>query len=187
MNPAEVFRQVTNALDLAGIPYMLTGSFASNLYGTGRATQDIDLVISATSDQMAPFLNSLPKSDYYFDLDAAKDAARRRSMFNVLDMSSGWKIDLIFQKLGAYHQQAFQRRIPAELEGVPVVAATAEDLIISKLDWARMGESSRQIQDVASVLKVQRQKLDYAYIERWIAELGLASEWSHARQAAGLE
>ena len=186
MNPAEVFRQITNALNLAGISYMLTGSFASNLYGTGRATQDIDLVISATPDQMAPFLNSLPKSDYYFNLDAAKDAARRRSMFNVLDMSSGWKIDLIFQKLGPYHQQAFQRRIPAELEGVPVVAATAEDLIISKLDWARMGESSRQIQDVASVLKVQRQKLDYAYIERWIAELGLASQWSEARRQAGV-
>jgi hypothetical protein len=187
MNPAEVFRQITNALDIAGISYMLTGSFASNLYGTGRATQDIDLVISATPDQMAPFLNSLAKSDYYFDLDAAKDAARRRSMFNVLDMSSGWKIDLIFQKLGPYHQQAFQRRIPAEIEGVPVVAATAEDLIISKLDWARMGESSRQIQDVASVLKIQRRKLDDAYIERWVAELGLGAQWSEARQLADMD
>jgi hypothetical protein len=187
MNPAEVFRQITNALDLAGISYMLTGSFASNLYGTGRATQDIDLVISATADQMAPFLNSLPKSEYYFDLDAAKDAARRRSMFNVLDMSSGWKIDLIFQKHSHYHQQAFQRRVPAEVEGVPVVAATAEDLIISKLDWARMGESSRQIQDVASVLKVQTKKLDISYIEKWVAELGLTSEWSRARRMADVE
>lgn len=187
MNPAEVFRQITNALNLAGIPYMLTGSFASNLYGMGRATQDIDLVISATPDQMAPFLNSLPKSDYYFDLDAAKDAARRRSMFNVLDMSSGWKIDLIFQKHGPYHQQAFQRRTPAEVDGVPVVAATAEDLIISKLDWARIGESSRQVQDVASVLKVQSQRLDRPYIERWVAELGLTAEWARARQLAGIE
>jgi len=186
MNPAEVFRQITNALNLAGISYMLTGSFASNLYGTGRATQDIDLVISATPDQMAPFLNSLPKSNYYFDLDAAKDAARRRSMFNILDMSSGWKIDLIFQKQGAYPHQAFQRRIPAEVEGVPVIAATAEDLIISKLDWARMGESSRQIQDVASVLKIQTRKLDISYIEKWVSELGLASEWARARQLAGL-
>lgn len=187
MNPAEVFRQITNALNLAGISYMLTGSFASNLYGTGRATQDIDLVISATPDQMAPFLNSLPKADYYFDLDAAKDAARRRSMFNVLDMSSGWKIDLIFQKHGPYHQQAFQRRVPAEVEGVPVAAATAEDLIISKLDWARMGESARQIQDVASVLKVQTKRLDISYIEKWVAELGLTSEWARARELAALK
>src|SRR5258707_5725762 len=187
MNPAEVFRQITNALNLAGISYMLTGSFASNLYGTGRATQDIDLVISATPDQMAPFLSSLPKSSYYFDVDAAKEAARRRSMFNILDMSSGWKVDLIFQKPGSYHQQAFQRRIPTEVEGIPVIAATAEDLIISKLDWARMGESSRQIEDVSAALKMQRQGLDRPYIEKWVSELSLTSEWARARQLAGLE
>lgn len=187
MNPAEVFRQITNALNEANVSYMLTGSFASNLYGTGRATQDIDLVISATSEQMAPLLSSLPKSDYYFDLAAAQEAARRRSMFNILDMVSGWKIDMIFQKAGPYHQQAFQRRISAQVEGVPVVAATAEDLIISKLDWAKMGESSRQIQDVAAVLKVQGKKLDRPYIEKWITELDLGSEWTRARQLAGLE
>jgi hypothetical protein len=60
-------------------------------------------------------------------------------------------------------------------------------VIISKLEWAKMGESSRQLEDIAGVLKVQKDKLDFSYIEKWVAELGLASEWSRARRMADLE
>jgi hypothetical protein len=184
MNLADVFRHLTHAFAHAGIPYMLTGSFASNLYGSGRATQDIDLVIAAAPEQMPTLLSFFPKDDYYFDLSAAVEAARRHSMFNILDMVSGWKIDLIFQKPGAYHREAFNRRVQANVEGVPVIAATAEDLIIAKLDWAKLGESSRQLEDVAGVLKLRKDQLDSAYIEKWVVELGLSSEWARARQLA---
>src|ERR1700743_1943676 len=103
-------REIVAALDLAGIPYMVVGSFASNLYGNGRGTQDIDLVISANADQIRALLSFLPKSQYYFDVESALEACRRKSMFNILDMDRGWKIDLIFQKPGAFPQQAFFRR-----------------------------------------------------------------------------
>jgi len=166
---------------------MIVGSFASNLYGTGRATQDIDLVIQATPKQVGELLSLLPKAIYYFDIESALEAARRRSMFNILDTTRGWKIDLIFQKAAPYHEEAFQRRAPAEVEGVPVVAATAEDVVISKLDWAKMGESLRQIEDVAGILKVRSELLDRAYIEKWVADLGLSQQWAAARKAAGLE
>ena len=186
MSAARVFRFVVDALDCAGIPYMLTGSFTSNLYGTARATQDIDLVISAKPEQMQVLQKLFPIADYYFDLQQAFDAAKQKSMFNILDMAQGWKVDLIFLKSDAYHQEAFRRRVPAELEGVPIVSSTAEDLILAKLDWARMGESMRQIQDVAGVLKVQKNNLDFEYIEKWVNELGLDAEWSRARELAGL-
>jgi hypothetical protein len=187
MSASKIFREAVAALEQADIPYMLTGSFASNLYGTGRATQDIDLVIAASPDQMRVLRSFFPGSNYYFDLPQAIEAAQQRSMFNVLDMVYGWKVDLIFLKPGAYHQEAFRRRVPAEIEGVPVIATTAEDLILAKLDWARMGESMRQIQDVVGILKVRKEKLDIAYIEKWVAELSLDTEWARARQLAGLE
>jgi len=187
MSAAKVFCEIIAALNQANIPYMLTGSFASNLYGSARATQDIDLVIAATPDQVAVLKSLLSVSDYYFDLAAANEACRRKSMFNVLSMEHGWKIDFIFQKPGAYSQQAFSRRTPAQLDGVPLIASTAEDLIIAKLDWARMGESSRQIEDVAGILKIQQDSLDRPYIEKWIKELGLGDQWYRARQSAGLE
>ena len=185
MSAATVFRQVITALDETKIPYMLTGSFASNLYGKGRATQGIDLVIAATAEQLSALKNHLSESDYYFDLAAANEALRRRSMFNVLDMEHGWKFDFIFLKPGAYSQQAFSRRISAQVEGVPLIACTAEDLVIAKLDWARIGESTRQIEDVAGILKIRRDTLDLPYIEKWIAELGIASQWAEARRLAG--
>jgi hypothetical protein len=187
MSSKEILREMIAALDQARIPYMVVGSFASNLYGTGRATFDIDLVVSATSEQIQALLSFLPIAKYYFDLDAALAACRRKDMFNILDMERGWKVDLIFEKPSAYHQQAFQRRTAAEIEQVPLFAATAEDIVISKLDWAKMGESSRQIEDVAGILKVRGDLLDRAYIEKWVKQLELAEQWRAARKLAGLE
>lgn len=183
MSSAKVLREVTAALDQAGIPYMLTGSFASTLHGAGRATQDIDLVISATADQLRKFESVLPEH-YHRDLTSALEALKHRSMFNILDMEYGWKIDLIFQKPGAYAQQAFSRRGPAESDGVPVTASTPEDLVISKLEWAKMGESLRQIDDVAGVLNVRGDQLDFPYIEKWVKELGLDEQWAAAQARA---
>jgi hypothetical protein len=187
MSSAPVFRKIVAALEQAGIPYMVVGSFASNLYGAGRATQDIDLVVSADADRIRALLNLLPKAQYYYDVDAAVEACRRKSMFNILDMDRGWKIDIIFQKPTAFHQQAFLRRTAAQIDQVDLFAASAEDVIISKLEWAKMGGSLRQIEDVAGILKVQGDALNYGEIEKWVKELRLDEQWASARRAAGLE
>ncbi len=187
MSSAPVFRELVSALDRAGIAYMVVGSFASNLFGDSRGTQDIDIVVSANVEQIRALLDSFTKTQYYFDLNTALEACRHKSMFNILDMERGWKIDVIFQKPGAYHEQALRRRSAAQIDGVDIIALTPEDVIISKLLWAKMGESSLQIGDVAGVLKVQQNSLDRPYIEKWVAELGLASEWARARQSAGLK
>lgn len=187
MSSKEILREMVAALDHARIPYMVVGSFASNLYGAGRGTFDIDLVVSATPEQIQVFLSLLPTSKYYFDVDAALVACRSKDMFNILDMEGGWKVDIIFEKPAPYHQQAFQRRTAAEIEQVPLVAATAEDTIVSKLEWAKIGESSRQIEDVAGILQVRGKSLDRPYIEKWVKEVGLSSEWDRARKLAGLE
>ena len=62
-----------------------------------------------------------------------------------------------------------------------------EDLILSKLEWARMGESERQVRDAAVVLEKFQHKLDHDNIEKWINELDLTSHWSQARRLAALE
>jgi uncharacterized nucleotidyltransferase DUF6036 len=185
MSSAPVFRELVSALNRAGISYMVVGSFASNLFGDSRGTQDIDILVSASAQQIRVLLDAFPKTQYYFDLNTALEACRQKSMFNILDMERGWKIDIIFQKPGAYHEQAFRRRSPAQIDGVDVVALTPEDVIISKLLWAKMGDSLLQIKDVAGVLKVQQNKLDFPYLDKWVAELDLASQWAEARRLAG--
>lgn len=185
MSSERVLKFVTAALNEASIPFMVVGSFASNLYGVGRATYDIDVVISANAEQLRTFHSLFSKADWYFDLSDALEACRRRSMFNILDTLDGWKVDIIFEKAGPYHRIAFERRLPAEIEQVPVFAASAEDVVISKLEWAKIGSSTRQIEDVAGILEEKGASLDISYIEKWVTELQLSEQWATARKAAG--
>jgi hypothetical protein len=187
MNYAEVLHSMVPRLEQADIQYMITGSIAAAYYGLGRATYDLDIVISATADKLKKLIELLPKEQYYAVLQDALDAHRHHSMFNVLDTTSGWKIDFILKKPAPFHEQAFQRRLAVTFEGVPTSVISAEDLIVSKLEWARMGESERQVRDAAVVLEKRQHKLDRDYIEKWINELGLTTQWTQARRLAAFE
>jgi hypothetical protein len=186
MSVSDVFARIKSALDGAGVPYMLSGSFASASFGAPRATQDIDFVVAPTPSQLRALVQALPSDQYYVELDAALEAQERQSMFNVIDLATGWKIDFIVRKSRAFSQEEFSRRRLVDLEGMPLFVATAEDVIIAKLEWSKLAQSQRQIEDVAAILRVRWEALDQSYLERWIAELGLKKEWHDARRAAGL-
>jgi hypothetical protein len=179
-----VFRRVSQVLDLATVPYMLTGSFASSYYGVLRATHDIDIVISPAPQNVKTLVQRLNEKDYYAGLNAAIDAQRNQSMFNALDNQTGWKVDFIFCKSTAYAREAFQRQKAVDVHQTRMFVSSVEDLIISKLEWANMGESTRQIEDVAAVFKKQHASIDRPYIEKWVHELGLESQWNDARRLA---
>ncbi|MGA8273746.1 MAG: hypothetical protein WB919_19445 [Candidatus Sulfotelmatobacter sp.] len=189
MKPADVFLRITCALDESGIAYMLTGSFAGAFYGALRTTQDIDFVIEANDEQLRKFVHLLPAGEYYVDLDAALEARKRESLFNVIDMVTGWKIDFIIRKSRAFSEEEFLRRerVTILLDGnVDLFVATAEDLVISKLEWAKRAQSQRQIEDAASVLRVGYAFLDRPYLRKWILALGLTEGWEAAAVAAEL-
>jgi hypothetical protein len=173
----DLLRRLVEKLDAAGVPHMVAGSFASTYHGVPRATQDIDVVIDPTPTSLDALLASLPEDEYYVDADAAHDALKRRSQFNLIDLASGWKVDLIVRKARAFSVEELRRRVPAELFGAHVFLATAEDSIIAKLEWAKLGDSERQLRDVAGILSVCASSLDRAYIERWVTQLDLADQW----------
>ena len=180
MSVPDVVQRITEALDVAGIAYMLTGSFASARYGTPRSTQDIDLVIEATASQLRDLVTYLAGHSYYADLDAALEAHRRGSLFNVIDLNSGWKIDLILRKSRPFSREEFGRRRLINVEGLSLYVASAEDVIISKLEWAKLGGSQRQIEDAAAIMRVQGETLDNSYLKKWTAELELQPQWNAA-------
>jgi hypothetical protein len=186
MTAGEVFRRLTSALDRAGIPYMLSGSFASSYYGATRSTQDIDLVIDATPEQLELLIRQLPAEHYYVDLPAALEAHRRKSLFNVIDLATGWKIDLIIRKARAFSEEEFGRRRQVDLQGIRIFVASPEDVVISKLEWARLAQSQRQIDDAAAILRSRWQLLDREYLRKWIEDLNLSAEWSSALEKAKL-
>lgn len=182
----EIVPRITASLVRAGIAYMISGSFASAYYGAPRSTQDIDIVIDATPDQLRAFIHSLPAEEYYVDLDAALDAYRAKSMFNLIDLSAGWKIDLILRKIRSFSVEEFRRREEVDMDGVPLFIVSAEDAIIAKLEWSKGSHSRRQMEDVTALLRARRNLLDFVYIEKWTDELGIGAEWGEVRADAGV-
>jgi len=165
---------------------MLTGSFASAFHGAPRTTQDVDIVIAPTLGSLQKLVKQLPEEEYYVSRDAALQAYGAESLFNVIDLNSGWKIDFIIRKSRPFSLEEFERRREADMLGTRLYIASAEDVILSKLEWAKMSSSERQVNDVAGIVRTQGDALDLEYVERWVAALGLESQWTHAKAAAGL-
>lgn len=181
---SELLVRITAALDAAGIPYMLTGSFASSIHGTPRATRDVDIVIAPASEQIDALLAHLPQTDYYVSREAALDAVARHGQFNMIDLATGWKVDLIVRKPRDFSREEFERRRPVTLSGVAIDVASAEDILIAKLEWAKLGSSALQIEDAAGIIALQGERLDRVYVERWVLALDLRREWQEARARA---
>ncbi len=177
----EALQRIAAKLNRAEIPYMLTGSFASVFYGSPRSTQDIDFVIAVNPEQLRAFLDNLPPDEYYVDADAALEALKRESLFNMIDLKTSWKIDMIIRKSRAFSREEFARRRLSNLEGFSLHVASAEDVILAKLEWAKLGRSQRQIEDAAGILKLQEDFLDRAYLDKWVRELNVTKEWNDAQ------
>ena len=160
---------------------MLTGSVASSAHGIPRSTRDIDIVIGPTRAQLLTLMQEFPSTRYYADDQQALQALANRSQFNVIDFATGWKVDFIIAQDSPYARTAFARRVRVDIAGTVVCIASPEDVLLAKLQWAKLGESDRQLQDAAGILHTQGDKLDLAYIETWVRELHLEQHWQRVR------
>ena len=172
--------RVTHALAASAVPYMLTGSFASAFHGAPRTTHDIDIVIAPTLGTLNALLRQFPDDAYYVSREAALQAYGSEGLFNVVDFDSGWKVDFIVRKARAFSIEEFERRREVVLLGTTLFVASPEDVILSKLEWAKMSESERQIRDVAGILRTQGSSLDSSYLQKWVDSLGVRREWDMA-------
>ena len=184
MTSSDVFRRIISALEDAGIAHMLAGSFASSYHGSARATQDINLVIEADARRLVALVQLLPPSAYYVDEGAALEALQAETQFNVVDLSAGWTIDLIIRRSRSFSVEEFTRRNMTDYEGTRLAIATAEDLIIVKLERAKTGDLKRRIEDVVAMLRVRGEELDRDYIQRWVTALDVDAQWVEARRLA---
>jgi hypothetical protein len=125
-----------------------------------------------------------PVPEYYADLDAAREAHRRESMFNIIDVKTGWKIDMIMRKPRPFSQVEFGRRQLLSIQGVRLFVASAEDVLLAKLEWSKLAQSQRQIEDAAGILKISTDSLDRSYLDKWVRKLALTKEWNDAQRMA---
>ena len=105
-------------------------------------------------------------------------------MFNIIDVTTGWKADLILRKDRAFSREEFARRQPAIIAGTHTYISTPEDAILSKLEWHTISESDTQRKDVIEMIIANIDSLDRNYLKMWASELGLTGllleVWSEA-------
>ena len=166
----EFLGKLIKALDSCGIAYMLSGSMCSGFHGQPRATNDADIVLDPTKDQLLDFIGSLGP-DYYVSREAAVASLENNSMFNIIDIQAGWKADLIIKKNRDYSEQEFSRRQDANFMGMDMCIVSPEDSVLSKLEWSKGRESQTQLEDALGVLIVQWDRLDFEYLRGWAKKL----------------
>lgn len=167
----EVLKIVAKRLESADIRYMITGSIAANFYTTPRMTRDIDIVIEAEEND-ADTLFSLFSKDFYIDKDAVRNAIHDKRMFNIIHNEGVIKIDFIIRKDSEYRKTEFKRQRTIIFEELRIHITSPEDLILSKLFWAKESLSEMQISDVKNMMKTV-QDLDLDYIQNWVKVLEL--------------
>jgi hypothetical protein len=143
-------------------------------------TRDIDIVLELAPKD-ADRLSALFQPDFYCDEQDARDAAARRGMFNLVHFEKAVKVDLIVRKDEPYRHEEFARRKRRRVDGLEVWVVAPEDLILSKLFWAKESLSELQLRDVRSLLH-SGQELDAGYLDRWAAELGVEKLLEEARR-----
>lgn len=170
MNFEDSLKIVLGLLEDCGIDYMITGSFASNVHGVPRTTYDADVVIKTNLFSIMQFIKLLG-TEFYVSKEAAKEAVANYRIFNIIHYETGLKVDLIICKQRSFSQEEFNRRQKVIFLGKPFWFTSAEDTILSKLEWSKEGESERQFKDAVNVAKIQQEKLDYSYLKKWAKEL----------------
>jgi len=180
VNLAALLAATIAHLERAGVPYMITGSVASSYHGEPRATRDLDIVIDPDPGGINRLVGELEAAGLYVDADAALRALDDRTQFNAIEATTGWKVDFLIRKDRRFSREEFGRRVQASLLGTSAWIASPEDTIVAKLEWAVASGSDRQLRDVAAMLDIGGESLDLAYIDGWVAGLGLRAAWSQA-------
>lgn len=178
MSQQELLKKVIQVLEQAGIQYMITGSVVSSLQGEPRSTHDIDMVIAIQKLAAKRLVKAFPPPGFYLDEDSIIEAINRQSMFNLIDVNAGDKVDFWILTNEPFDQSRFVRKISEDFMGLKMLVSSPEDTILAKLRWAKLsGGSEKQFTDALRVYEVQYGKLDINYLEQWAKKLNVESLW----------
>ncbi len=167
----EVLKIVAERLDAAGISYMVTGSLAVNYYAVPRMTRDIDIVVELAERDVDRIVGIF-REDFYIDQEMVLRAVREKEIFNIIHSAFVIKVDFVVRKDSDYRREEFSRRRRVSVGGQGFWITAPEDLILSKLDWAKATHSEMHLADVRNLLSGVSE-LDRHYLDRWAVRLSV--------------
>ena len=161
---------VTGVFEKMGVPYAVGGSMSSSVNGIMRTTMDIDIVADLQLEQVEDFIAAL-SSAFYSDEGMIRDAVVQHGSFNLIHLDTAYKVDVFIPKPRLFDRMQLQRSRIALIGTNPDIGinvTSPEDIILSKLEWYRMGGevSDRQWRDIMGVIRTQGDRLDLDYLRR---------------------
>lgn len=186
---ARIILLVAGTLEHLGIPYAVGGSLASSVHGVMRSTLDVDIIADMKLEHIQPLVSALSK-EFYADDEMMRDAIEHHGSFNLIHYETAFKVDIFIRKRRAFDQMQLQRRKSAVIATDPeqsVYVVSPEDIVLSKLEWYRMGGqvSDRQWRDILGVLKTRAGELDLEYLRKWAGALDVSDLLECALEEAG--
>lgn len=177
--PVKIVHDFAERIEPLKIEYMLTGSLAMMLYSNYRMTADVDIVVELKYEDADRIIKTF-EPDYYVPHGRVRDAIAREFMFNVIHQETAFKIDLVIKKSNEYQQTAFERRQKKDFHGKEIFVITLEDLILSKLLWAKKSLSEKQLTDVENLMQAE---FDLDYAQSWASKLNIEDLFNKCRNA----
>ena len=168
---AALIKRMAQYLDKSKVPYMIIGGQAVLLYGTPRLTRDIDITLGIDTDQFTVIDRLCKDLDLRVLVDNPEHFAVQTKVLPAEDATSRIRVDFIFS-FTPYERQAIERANEVLMEGYSVKFASREDIIIHKMLAAR----AIDLEDVRNILAKSKQRIDLAYINRWLSEFSSLPE-----------
>ncbi|HEX9595896.1 MAG TPA: hypothetical protein VF982_03370 [Anaerolineales bacterium] len=190
LSSLSIVLKVTRILEELDIEYLVVGSLASALHGVSRSTLDGDLVADIQASHIQGLVDRLG-SEFSTDQQMMAEAVIQKSSFNLIHRASMFKIDLFIPK-DSFNRSELKRRQRYPLtnnKGDSAFVGTAEDTILAKLRWYRLGNevSDRQWKDVTEILKIQGGRLDLKYMREWSEKIGVMDLLTKALSETGMQ
>jgi len=155
---------LSSVLNNQNVPYMIIGGLANAIWGHPRATLDIDVTVWVLDDQIRKLLTILEKKYVFMVAQPIEFISKTRVL--PIKNNENLRIDIIFGAL-PFEKDALDRAVEVEIGDSSINFCTAEDLILFKI----ISERSKDLEDVRSILRFQKENLDYTYLEPRIMEL----------------
>jgi predicted nucleotidyltransferase len=116
-------------LNEAGARYLVVGARALQLWGSARATRDIDILIEPTADNAQRVLDALATTGYGFAKEwAAAEVARKF----VTIIGDSPRVDILTVAWTVRYRDAIRAAERFEVEGVGIPTMSLDDLMASK-------------------------------------------------------
>ena len=177
LKPHELMQKVADFCERESVPYRIVGSMASMAYGEPRFTNDIDVLVDLPVEKIETLCREFPSPDFFIAPHAVRQAILNRHQFNILHIPAGLKVDMILAADTEFDRRNLDTGQRLRCEGAyDALFASPENVILKKLVYYQEGGSEKHLRDIASMLAIQGDQIDQAYLDNWASELGVTEE-----------